>query len=581
MSTHCTIIGSRIWAAAWTVVFVSACTGVISEPGGDWQPPTGSGAATSGGSGVGSSGGVGTGGTGTGTGGSGPFACQVNTVDPGPSTMQLLTVEQYLNTMHDLVGANPQVDTLFAGAISPKTFGLVQGNVAQVDLETYGKAAETVATGLTGDATKLNGLAPCAATADKRTCARTFLSSFASRAYRAPLTDGADIERHLALYDVGASTSYAHGIEMLLRGVLQAPRFLYRAEPGTSEQVGPNAVKLSGHEVATRLSYTLWNTMPDAKLTALAADGTLGTKEAVAAQLTWMLADPRGAKSVRRFVEGWLALSDVDTIVKDGQAFPDWSGSSLRTALKGQAQTFFDYVLASQSGSLSSLLTSTTVFVNQAVSGYYGVTGGAAFQPIERADGTVSGMLTLPALLSMLAKPLESSPIYRGKFVREQLLCQELPAPPPNVPNPPDTMPGVSTREKFKEHETNPACAGCHTLMDPLGLGFENFDAVGRYRTIDNGQPVDASGEAFSTADMDGKFVGVVELGKKLAASAEVEECVARQWFRFFLSRFEQDVDGCSMKNLVDQFRASGKSLNSLPVAVVQTDAFLYRRPID
>jgi hypothetical protein len=183
--------------------------------------------------------------------------------------------------------------------------------------------------------------------------------------------------------------------------------------------------------------------------------------------------------------------------------------------------------------------------------------------------------------LASLAKPLESWPIYRGKFVREQLLCEELPAPPANVPKPPDTMPGVSTREKFQQHETNPACASCHTLIDPIGFGFENFDAVGRYRTIDNGRPVDASGEVFSSQDIDGKFAGVAELGRKLAGSREVEACVARQWFRFFLSRFEQDADGCSMNELVRELRSSQGNLNRLPAAIARTDAFLYRRPID
>jgi hypothetical protein len=561
------------------LVSATACTGKISEVAG----AHGGGTRTSG-TGTTLSGSGGTSGTGMGAGGSGsttnPFTCAAGTIDPGPTTLELLTDEQYLNTLHDLAGPNAQVDALYANATTPR-FGLVQGNVAQVDLETYGKAAERVAATIAADATKLAMLAPCAANADKRGCAKTFVQSFGARAYRAPVIDAADIERHLVLYDVGATTSYAHGIEMLLRGMLQAPRFLYRAEPGTTEAVGPMAVKLSGYEIAARLSYALWNTMPDTRLSSAAAAGMLSTKDGVATQLAWMLSDPRGANVVRRFIEGWISLSEVDTVVKDGTAFPDWSGMALRGTLKAQAQTFFDDVLHNRSGSLSALLTSHTVFVNSALSGYYGPASGTAFQPVDRTDGTVSGMLTLPALLADLAKPLESSPIYRGKFVREELLCEELPPPPPNVPNPPDTKPGVSTREKFREHEADPSCAGCHTMIDPLGLGFENFDAVGKYRTIDNGVPVDASGQAIGTADIDGKFVGVVELGGKLAKSGEVEACVTRQWFRFFMSRFEQSPDGCSMKSLLDQFRSSSDSLNRLPDAIVQTDAFLYRRPLD
>jgi len=140
---------------------------------------------------------------------------------------------------------------------------------------------------------------------------------------------------------------------------------------------------------------------------------------------------------------------------------------------------------------------------------------------------------------------------------------------------------GVSTREKFKQHEVDPACSGCHRLMDPIGFGFENYDAIGRYRTMDNGAAVDASGEIVQTREIDGKFIGIAELGQKLSASAEVQECTARQWFRFFLSRFEQAADSCSMKRVVDQLRAAGSDLNALPLALVGTDAFLYRRPVD
>jgi hypothetical protein len=495
--------------------------------------------------------------------------------------MQLLTTTQYLNSVHDLLGANAQFDALFPSPDDPSTFGLVQGNVAEVDLENYGKGAELIAAAVVADANKLNTLAPCAASADKRTCARTFVQTFGSRVYRAPVTDAADIDRHLVLYDLGASTSYAHGIEMILRGMLQAPRFLYRAEPGTTEAVGTTAVKLSDYELATRLSYAVWNTMPDAKLTMAAAAGQLATKDGVAAQLAWMIADPRGANAVRRFLEGWTHLADIETVVKDDTMFPGWGDSTLRDAMRDQADAFFDDLLATQSGKLSNLLTSQTVFVNQTLGSYYGVAGTAQFQSIQRTDGTASGMLTLPALLATLAKPTESSPIYRGKFVREQLLCQELPPPPPNVPKAPETMPGVSTREKFKEHESDPLCAACHSQIDPIGFGFENFDAVGKYRTLDNGVTVDASGELTGTLDADGKFVGVAQLGSKLAGSVDVEECVARQWFRYFLSRYEEDADGCSMKSIVDQFKTSGDSLNSLPASLVQTDAFLYRRPID
>jgi len=219
------------------------------------------------------------------------------------------------------------------------------------------------------------------------------------------------------------------------------------------------------------------------------------------------------------------------------------------------------------------------VFVNAALEPYYGPSSGEAFRAVQGEDGTASGLLTLPALLSLKAKPSESSPIYRGKFVREALLCQTLPSPPANIPKPPDVEPGVSTRERLAQHEVDPKCSGCHRLMDPIGFGFEHFDAIGRYRATDGDQPVDASGELVSTDDTDGRFDGVVELGARLAGSAAVEQCVAKQWFRFAIGRFEQKMDACSMKTVTDALRA-GRSLNALPEAVVRSAAFRYRRPI-
>lgn len=544
--------GGRWLGSLGVLVCVAGCTGTLKDGPGSGDEP-----------------------------GIGTLACDSSAaIDPGPSPMRLLSREQYLNTVRDLVGEVPDLSSSLGAGSQASAFGLIQPDITQVEIENFQSAANAIAAAVVTKADALSALAPCSAGADERGCARSFVQSFGARAYRAPVTDAVDIDRHLALYDVGAKISYAHGIEMLLGGMLQAPRFLYRVEVGTSEKVGPHAVKLSGHEIASRLSYSLWNTAPDARLTEAANAGALGTKEGVAAQLSWMLEDPKGKKLMRRFLESWMHVSDLDSVVKDPTLFPEWQGSTLRASMQGQARSFFDYVLESQGGRLTTLLTSPAVFVNKDLGGYYGVAGGDAFELLERKDGATSGILTLPAVLALMAKPSESSPIYRGKFVREALLCQQLPAPPANIPKPPEVAQGVSTRERLKQHEADPACSGCHKLMDPIGFGFESYDAIGRFRSTDGGKPVDAHGEIVNTDEIDGKFEGVAELGQKLASSAQVQDCVARQWFRFALSRFEQDPDSCSMKQITDTFQAADADLNTLPAAVVATDAFLYRRPI-
>lgn len=509
------------------------------------------------------------------------FNCKTGTVDPGPSPMKLLSRSQYLNSVRDLVGTVSGVDTALGASSNASAFGLVQPDVAQVDLENYRNAASKVASSVVTNGALLAQLAPCADSAVKRDCAKTFVQSFAARAYRAPVSDAADLEQHLKLYDVGAKISHAHGIELLIQGILQAPRFLYRVEIGTGEKVSDLAIKLTPYELAARLSFSLWDTLPDAKLTQAAASGALATKEGVAAQLAWMLQDDKGKTMVRRFLENWIHLPDLDNSAKDATLYPQWTSTSLKASMKTQARTFFDDLLANQGGKLGTLLTSNTVFVNKDLGAYYGMTGGDTFTAAQGTSGATAGILTLPAFLALMAKPSESSPIYRGKFVREQMLCQLLPAPPANIPKPPDVTPGVSTRQRLAEHETNASCSGCHKLMDPIGFGFENYDSLGKYRTMDGSGAVDASGEVLSTGEIDGKFTGVAELGQKLAQSETVRVCMARQWFRFALARFEQSVDDCSMKGLVDTFEAAGSDLNALPQAIVLSDAFQYRHPVD
>jgi hypothetical protein len=566
-------------ATSTLVLGLCACTGVISNEIGKGGPSatggTGSG-TTTGGTGSGTT----TGGTGTGGGTS--FACPSSTPGAIPSPLHRLTPEQYLNSVRDLLGDIPAVDSVFSDVVADGAYGLVQADVAQVDLEKFQTAAEAAGAAIVADANKMKTIAPCATGADRRGCARTFVTTFGSLAYRAPVTDSADIDRHLALYDAGATTSYEHGIEMIIRGILQAPRFLYRFEFGTADKVSPDAVKLSSYELGTRLSYAVWNTMPDAKLTMAAASGALATKDGVTAQLQWMLQDPRGTNVLRRFLQGWIEIADLDTVVKDTTMFPDWNGPTVRNALQDQSAAFFDYILANQKGSLGALLTSPTVFFNKTTASYYGATSTSdTFQSMDLTDGTAAGLLTLPGLLADLSKPSESWPIYRGKFVREQLLCQELPAPPANVPPPPEPQPGVTMRQRFAIHETNAACSACHLLIDPIGFAFESYDAVGKYRKSDANGPIDVSGEILLGADdVNGKFVGVGELGKKLATATTVQACMSRQWFRFFLRRYEQDVDGCSMKSILDTFKAKSQDLNSLPLALVQTDAFLYRSQV-
>jgi hypothetical protein len=568
---------------AWLgVCSFAGCIGHIGDQGSDIAGASGMGSSsgTSGGNGSGSPDGSG-----------GPtsvdaFPCTTTTPSTASTPLLLLTRTQYENSLHDLFGSvAPNLD----GALGEDTtyqvvdgqdaqFGLIQANIGLTSITNYQAAAELVAKAVVGSAPLLAKLVPCTSGTDARTCAQNFVQSFGSLAYRAPLTDPADIARHMALYDAGAQVSNEHGIELILRGMLQSPRFLYRVEAGAGA-ASPTALRLSGYEVAARLSYVLWNTIPDATLTQAAASGALATPAQITAQMNRMLQDPRGQGRLRGFLEAMIELSGLPAAVKDASIYPAWSGT-LPASMQGQAQAFFDDVLNRQGGTISALLTSPTVFFNGDLAGYYGATAtGNSFQSLTLPAGKASGLLTLPAFLTLMAKADQPWPIYRGKFVRELLLCQELPSPPPNVPMPPAVEAGVSVRERLSEHETNPACSGCHTMMDPIGFGFGNYDGVGHVQTLDGNQPIDVSGaiEGSYKTDIDGPFNGVADLASKLAGSTQVRQCFERQWFRYAMSRYEQDADNCSMKGIDSALQAASGSLNVLPQALVQSDAFLYR----
>lgn len=506
------------------------------------------------------------------------MGCSETDPSPGPAPLNRLTRAQYSNTIHDLFGDVPELDNALGSASEASEFGLVQPDVASVELENYQTAAELVAHTVVATSAQVEALVPCATGKNERECAGSFVRSFGARVYRTPLTDEADIERHLLVYDVGAKTDHAHGIELVLQAMLQAPRFLYRVELGLDTPSGAHAVALSDYELAARLSYAFWDSAPDAALMAAAESGKLSTPEGLTKQLERVLADPKGSVVLQRFLERWLHLPQLDQVVKDATLYPEWTQGTLKASLRTQAQRFLADVLERQGGSLDALLTSSSVFVNADLASYYQLDGVSDFKRVELTDGSASGILTLPGFLAVTAKPAESSPIYRGKFVREALLCQILPAPPPNIPKAPDVMAGVSTRERLSQHEVDPACSGCHRLMDPIGFAFEHYDAIGKFRSSDAGDAIDDRGELVSTRDADGKFSGVQELASKLAGSAEVRQCMAKQWFRFALGRFEQGADACSITRLSDAFEATGSDLRSLPAALVETDAFRYRQ---
>jgi hypothetical protein len=484
---------------------------------------------------------------------------------------------QYNNTVRDLLGDTSRPAD---GFLPDEVLGSFSGSaalarVAPVAVEQYRLAAERLAAKA---ATNLTSLVSCrpADTAGEEACVRTFLADFGLRAYRRPLSAD-EVAGKLELFrKVRVEGDFAFGIQAVVAALLQSPFFLYRAElPPAGALVGA-LVPLGPYEIASRLSYFLLNTMPDPALFAAAQANGLATPAAVEAQARRLLQDPRARAAANEFFGQWLILGALDDEAKDATLFPEFN-DTLRAAMKEETLRFTTSTLFDGDARLETLLTSSRSIVNAPLGKLYGVTAAADYGPVDLDPSQRAGLLTQASILTRTAHSDGSSPTRRGKFVREALMCQPPPPPPPGVDTtPPPRTPNQTRRALYAQHATNPVCAACHQLTDPVGFGFENYDAIGRYQTMDGGKPIDASGEISASEDLDGVFVGAVALAKKLAASNSVRTCMAEHWFSFALGRAPAAGDEASIKAAFDGF-APGGDLRALMVALTRTDSFLTR----
>ena len=421
------------------------------------------------------------------------------------------------------------------------------------------------------------------------TCALSFIEDFGKRAFRQPLSQ-TEVERLKSVFDWAVNEPdlgrFEDGIQVVIEATLQSPSFLYRAELGGETPIEGDVVPFTSWEMATKLSYMLWNTMPDGELLAAAEADQLQTKEQIAAQATRMLEDDKARDLIRNFHTQWLLLTHMDSVTKDTGVYPAYS-ASLRPLWKEEIQRFIEHVILEGDGSLQTLLTADYSFMNEDLAAFYGddvldsVTG-PEFRQVQLDPDRRTGLLSAAGLMATHANINQSSPVFRGKFVRQQLMCNTLPLPPNDlVIEPPELDPNKTTKEQFEEIGANPACAGCHTLMNPIGFIFEHYDGVGQWRDQQNGKDIDAVGEVVQTDDIDGEYDGAIELASALAGSTQVQECVSSQWFRFAYNRTVTQEDSCSVEQLNDVFRSSNFNVRALLVALTQTNAFLYRRAVE
>jgi hypothetical protein len=409
--------------------------------------------------------------------------------------------------------------------------------------------------------------------ASRRPCVASVIDALAPRAFRRAL-DAETRAALLALYDQAAS--YRDGARLVLHGIFRSPNFLFLIESGTPVAGRTDVRTLNDDEVAARLSYALCEMPPDADLRAAAAAGKLRTADGVGQQAERLLALPCAKTTIQSFWAQWFRLANLDGLTRDPKKYPEWT-PALAAATKAESLRFFDHVTWDLSGSLKDIFTARVSILDQASGSLYGITGLGATPAVTNLPAERRGILTHPSVLALNSVADASSPVRRGLFVLQSVLCKGVPPRPENlvITQPPQND-AITTRDRWAAHSNNPACSYCHRVLDPVGFAFEDFDAIGRHRTIENNNPVDASGGVPSVGIPDKTFSGGAALSDAIAERDELRACFSRQWMRFAMGRMEAAGDAPAITPVLNVARANG-SIKQALLALVRSDAFRQR----
>jgi len=569
-----------------------ACTATVGGVGGQGAGSGGpSGGAGSGGvqggapngSGAGAAGGStgATGATGTSSGSSIPADCVGAPAQASAVHARLLSPSQYDNTIQDL---------LSVGGSPAETNNLAGGETAALDKTALGFRATAAASVAAQAAANLAAWSPCTAAnaAAQAACELQIINEVGQRAYRHALSSD-DVAQMKTLFEAGvaAGGDFATGVDWLLTGILQTPDFQYQlVRPAATEQAG-QVVPIAGYEMASRLSYAVWDSMPDQALFAAAAAG-LGDAASVQAEVTRMTQNTALlVRGMSAFYSNWLNTpAYAEGIVKnDAQGNPDTNFTQAVAVSLGQSILMgATQLYAAPSPNVSALFTGETYYMNDVLQKYYNVAGPGTptFTPVDVAGQHRSGLLTHPAFLAVNARPQVTAPILRGYFVTSNLLCLGLQVPTniviPNLAETP--QPGLTTRELIEQTHVQAQCQSCHNVIDPPGFALEGFDPVGNVRTTDNGKPVDTSGTMVGAGDLSGPFANGDEFLSKVPKSATVKACFAQQFLEHAVSgEVSTPVaasDHCSVAEVSGQFAQSG-DLVGLVGLVAASNSFRFR----
>ena len=546
-------------------VSLLACSGSIGDP--TSSRPGGSAAATAGGKG------------GDGVVSSGPL-------DPGRVPMRRLNRAEYCNTVHDLLGTAQRPCDQFPADNTIFGFDTVSSvqSVSSLHVELYEEAAASLVDELIAlpatDARRTAVFSCQPDAADPKPCALEILRTFAERAFRRPVTAD-ELADHVALLDVAKAQggTVNDGLGLGLRAILLSPHFLFRVEIDADPH-SPALHPVSDYELASRMSYAIWSSMPDAALLSAAAGKTLHDRAELEHQVARMLQDPRAHALTTDFVDQWLKLRDLPTVEVNAQAFPTFD-SALRDAMIGETSRFFDEFFRQPLPAVN-ILTADFTYLNARLASHYGMTppAGNDFVRVSLTDTSRRGMLMQASVLTVTSHPNRTSPVARGVWVLSRLLCSPPSPPPPDIPKltetPPGATPDMTMRQRLAIHRQMATCGACHNSFDPIGLGLETFDGIGAFRAAEGGKPIDAAGEL-----PDGtKFSGPSELAAILTQPERgFDACMAQQMLTYVVGRGFDDESGRAWStHIAELARPSGRSFAAAITSIVESDLFTQRR---
>jgi hypothetical protein len=414
----------------------------------------------------------------------------------------------------------------------------------------------------------------CPASLSDDACGRLFVDSFGQRAFRRPLNDADRTALTYAFTGGQSGGGLLGGMAAVIETALASDNFLRRHDVASDPQA-TGVVKVDAWTIGSRLAALLWRSNPDEPLLAAARTGQLLQASEIQGQVTRMLQDPRAERMLTAFFRDWLEVDEV--ALAPGEPIPGYT-APLRASVLRSFDGFAGLVYH-QDAPLTTLLTTPDTLADRAMATFYGLVApaGTGFELLAARDKQIRrGLVTSPGFLVAHSRSGETKPVDRGRAVSEKLLCVDLPPPPPNVSIPPaPPVTNGTTRQRYIQHDENPACSSCHHLMDPLGFGLENYDGLARWRTTEMGATIDPSGMFLALTGLaDPKFAGPVEMIDSLAGAPQVQLCYARQWFRFGFGRKETEADACTLKELGGALATSSGSTKSLLLAIAQSENF-------